>query len=64
MACLGSPDMANKPKAFTELDSEGNPTYHTRAEPIRSNELLYDKDGYVVAIESKGRLLAILEGEE
>lgn len=52
------------PKAFTEFDGEGNPTYHIRAEPIRPNELLYDKNGYVVAIKSKGRLLAILEGEE
>lgn len=56
--------MTNKPKVFTELDSEGNPIIHIRAEPIRPNELLYDKDGYVVAIESKGRLLAVLRGEE
>ena len=56
--------MANKPKVFTELDGEGNPIIHIRAEHIRPNELLYDKNGYVVAIESKGRLLAILEGEE
>ena len=56
--------MTSKPKALTELGSEGKPLYRTRAEPIRPNELLYDKDGYVVAIESKGRLLAILEGEE
>lgn len=56
--------MTNKPKTLSEFNSEGNPTYHIRAEPIRPNELLYDKNGYVVAIESKGRLLAVLRGEE
>ena len=45
----------NKPKV---------PMYHIRAEPIRPNELLYDKEGLAVAIKLNGKLLAILEGEE
>lgn len=56
--------MDDKPKVFTELDGEGNSIIHIRAEPIRPNELLYDKNGHVVAIESKGRLLAVLRGEK
>ena len=38
--------------------------YHIRAEAIRPNELLYDKNGLAVAIKTKGKLLAIIEGEE
>ena len=54
----------NKPKVFTEFDGEGNPIIHIRAEPIRPNELLYDKSGHVVAIKKNGKLIAVLEGEE
>lgn len=56
--------MTTKPKIYTEFDSEGNPIYHIRAEPIRPNELLYDKDGLAVAIKLNGKILAILDGDE
>ena len=56
--------MTNKPKVLTTFDSEGNPIYHIRAEAIRPNELLYDSKGLIVAIKTKGKLLAIIEGEE
>lgn len=39
------------------------PIYHIRAEPIRPNELLYDSKGLIVAIETKGQILAILKGD-
>ena len=39
------------------------PIYHIRAEAIRPNELLYDKNGLAVAIKTKGKLLAIIEGD-
>ena len=47
-----------------ELDAIGNPIYVIRTEPIRDNELLYDRRGDIVAIKAKGKLLEILEGEE
>ena len=56
--------MTNIPKALATFDSEGNPTYHIRALPIRDGEVLYDKTGLAVAIKTKGQILAILEGEE
>ena len=55
--------MPNTPKVLTTLDSEGHPIYHIRAEPIRPNELLYDSKGLIVAIKTKGQILAILEGD-
>lgn len=55
--------MTSKPKVFAEFDSEGNPIYHIRAEQIRANELLYDKDGLAVAIKSNGKILPIIEGD-
>lgn len=56
--------MTNKPKVYTEFDSEGNPIYHVRAEAIRPNEVLYDKSGLAVAIKTKGQILAILDDKE
>ena len=53
----------NTPKVLTTFDREGNPIYHIRAEPIRPNELLYDSKGLIVAIKTKGKLLAILKGD-
>ena len=53
----------DSPKVFTEFDSEGNPIYHIRAEPMRPNELLYDSKGLIVAIKTKGQILAILKGD-
>ena len=48
-----------------EIKSETNkPAFHIRKEPIRDNELLYDKKGLIVAIKKQGQILAILEGEE
>lgn len=48
-----------------EIKSETNkPAFHIRKEPIRDNELLYDKQGLIVAIKRNGKLLEILEGEE
>jgi len=38
--------------------------FHIRKEPVREGELLYDKQGLIVAIKRKGRLLAVLRGEE
>ena len=55
--------MPNTPKVLTTFDSEGNPIYHIRAEPIRKGELLYDENGKLVAIETKGQILAILKGD-
>lgn len=56
--------MTTKPKVLTTLDIVGNPIYRIRAEPIRPNELLYDSKGQAVAIKSKGKILAIIGGEE
>ena len=42
---------------------KSNPIYHIRAEQIRPNELLYDSKGLIVAIKTKGQILAILEGD-
>ena len=48
-----------------EIKSETNkPAFHIRKEPIRDNELLYDKQGLIAAIKKKGQILAILEGDE
>lgn len=44
--------------------SNDKPVFHIRKEPIREGELLYDKKGLIVAIKRKGRLLAVLRGEE
>ena len=50
---------------MTKIESSNDkPAFHLRQEPIRANELLYDKQGLIVAITKKGRILAILEGEE
>ena len=46
------------------IKSLTTPNCHARAEAIRPNELLYDKNGLAVAIKTKGKLLAIIEGEE
>ena len=51
------------PQVLTTFDSEGNPIYHIRAEQIRPNELLYGSKGLIVAIKTKGQILAILEGD-
>ena len=48
---------------LTKTDSWGG-IITKRAEPIRPNELLYDDKGQPVAIKTKGKLLAIIEGEE
>ena len=40
------------------------PAFHIRAKPIKEGELLYDNKGLIVAIKRKGRLLAVLGGEE
>ena len=40
------------------------PSFHVRKEAIREGELLYDKQGLIVAIKKKGQILAILDGEE
>ena len=55
--------MNNTPKVLTTFGSEGNPIYHIRAEPMRPNELLYDSKGLIVAIKTKGQILAILKGD-
>jgi hypothetical protein len=47
-----------------ELDALGNPIYTIRAEPLKDDEALYDSKGLIVAIKTKGQILAILEGEE
>lgn len=44
--------------------SNDKPTFHIRKEPVREGELLYDKKGLIVAIKRKGRLIAVLRGEE
>mgnify|MGYP003384843683 CR=1 FL=1 len=45
------------------LNQSKPPTYHIRAEAIRPNELLYDKDGLAVAIKSNGKILPIIKGD-
>ena len=55
--------ISNHPKVHTTFDGEGNPIYHIRKEAIRPNELLYDDKGLPVAINRKGKLLAILKGD-
>lgn len=47
-----------------EIKSNDKPAFHIRKEPIRDNELLYDKKGLIVAIKKQGQILAILEGDE
>lgn len=44
--------------------SNDKPAFHIRKEPIREGEILYDKEGLIVAIKQEGRLLAVLRGEE
>jgi hypothetical protein len=45
------------------LAKELNLIETARTEPIRPNELLYDRKGHPVAIESNGQILAIIEDE-
>ena len=52
------------PVLGVKYDSLGNPIYYVRKEPIRDNEVLYDRHGKAAAIKTKGRILAILDGEE
>lgn len=47
-----------------ELDKLGNPIFIIRKEPIENGAILYDKNGLAAAIKKKGRILAILEGDE
>ena len=50
---------------MTEIEpSNDKPAFHIRKKPIREGELLYDKKGLIVAIKTKGKILAILEGVE
>tara|TARA_R110002167_G_scaffold45515_3_gene136722 strand:- start:188 stop:370 length:183 start_codon:yes stop_codon:yes gene_type:complete len=60
--------MANIYKALKKDVKDFNeskiPIYHIRALPVRPNEVLYDKEGLAVAIKTKGKILAILEGVE
>lgn len=48
-----------------KIESESSKSaFHIRKELIRDNELLYDKEGLIVAIKRKGQLLAVLKGDE
>ena len=52
------------PVLGVKYDNLGNPIYYVRKEPIRDNEVLYDRHGKPAAIKNKGKLIAIIEGEE
>jgi hypothetical protein len=45
------------------LAKELNLIETARAEPIRPNELLYDRKGQPVAIKTNGQILAIIEDD-
>lgn len=46
-----------------ELDAIGKPIYVIRTEPVKEGEVLYDKHGKATVIKTKGRLLALMEGD-
>ena len=46
-----------------ELDARGNPIYAIRTDPVKEGEVLYDKHGKATVIKTKGRLLALMNGD-